>query len=87
MVKQNNYIQLITTISIFPGDQRQWVIYSEVSNSRANIRSPKKNTFYLPVRGWQYWDGHIWNGNNGKWQDDDTLTVTGKQYMSCLIFD
>ena len=30
------------------------------------------------MRGWQYWDD--------TWQDDDTLTVTGK-YISCMTFN
>ena len=47
----------------------------ELSNNLAYIESEKQGSVYVPVGGWRYFDGG--------WEDDDTLTVTGK-YISCL---
>ena len=47
-------------------------IYREVSTDVAYIQSKRKGLAYLPLRGWQYGDA------GGIWQDDDTLTITGK---------
>ena len=62
-------------MSIFQGDTLEWIIRYEVSNGGAYIKSKKKGLVYFPLRGWQY-------GVDGPWQDDDTLTVTGKK-TSC----
>ena len=62
-------------IPIFQDDWSRWVIHYEVSNTGAYIISKKQGLVFLPVRGWLYPDG--------TWQDDDTLTVTGK-HISCL---
>ena len=43
-----------------------------MENTGAYIKSKKTGLVYLPVRRWQY------PGADGIWQDDDTLTVTGK---------
>ena len=56
---------------IFQGRTSRWIIYKQVDgNTGAYIKSQKKGLVYLPVRGWQY--------SGGGWQDDDTLTITGK---------
>ena len=65
---------------MYQGDWSRWVVYSEVSNDLAYIQSKKQGLVYLPVRGWQY------AGGGDTWQDDDTLTVTGK-HISCLTFN
>ena len=76
----NGNNMIITKLIIYlniSGDWSQWVVNDEVSNGRARIKSKKKSLVFLPVSGWQYRGG-------GGWNDDDTLTVTGK-YISCLI--
>ena len=66
----NHYV-----ISIYEGNKSEWIIRKEASNGGAYIKSMKRGLVYIPVRGWQYADASIW-------QDDDTLTVTGKK-TSC----
>ena len=43
----------------------------EVSNGGPLITSKNIGLVFLPVKGWQYWDG-------ADVHDDDTVTVTGK---------
>ena len=64
---------------MYQGDWSEWVVYSEVTKQLAYIKSKKKGLVYIPVRGWQYSDF-------GPWEDDDTLTVTGK-HISCLTLN
>ena len=66
-------ISMCYVCSIFQGPTSAWIIRKEVSNDWVYITSKKKGLIYLPVSGWQYSDGI--------WQDDDTLTVTGKSII------
>ena len=54
---------LITTIFNFQGDDSQWVVYSEVSNDLAYIKSKKKGLIFLPELGWQYFDSEYDHAN------------------------
>ena len=67
------------SFSIFKGDWSNWVINDELAENSAYIISKKEGLVNLPVRGWQYG-----RGRGRGWNDDDTMTVTGK-YISCLI--
>ena len=52
----------------------------EISNSGAYIKAKKKGLVYLPIRGWLY-------SGADDWENDDTLTVTGKHIISCVMSD
>ena len=66
-------------MSTFKGFWSRWIVNDEVvENSWAYIKSTKQGLVFLPVSGWQYY--------NGTWQEDDTLTVTGKN-ISCLTWN
>ena len=48
---------------IFQGDDSHWVVYSEVSNDLAYIKSKKKDLIFLPELGWQYFDSDYDHSN------------------------
>jgi len=54
----------------YNGDWSKWVIYEKVSNDLAYIISQKRDLVQVPEKGWLFWNGNDWQG-------DQTLTATG----------
>ena len=63
MVITNIIFFLKTTIFNFQGDDSQWVVYSEVSNDLAYIKSKNRWLIFLPELGWQYFNSDYDHSN------------------------
>ena len=72
----NNLLNVIWT---FIGGWLRWVIDDDISNDGAYIQSKNTGLINIPESGWEF--------NNGTFQEDNTMRVTGKNIYCNEVWD